>query len=132
MSGVGTTNGTSPEASMSGEMMAFLLTKPRPRVVGKTCQCEKLVDRGAHRERTLCTRPVWGDGRVNGDFHGLCSKHWHEWNAFHGSYLTMQANPASHQLGPEGIAKLTFAAQTKQLPEIGAEHPDTFPSEWLS
>lgn len=116
------------ETIVTGEMLEFLLTKQPPRFSGRMCQSHY----HDHDERGRCIRPVWGDGRVNGDFYGFCSKCWHVWNSFHGSYLTMQANPASHQLGPEGIAKLTFAAQTKQLPEIGAEHPDTFPSEWLS
>lgn len=84
------------------------LHKTAPRLVGATCTSEKPVDRGPGREPGPCRRPVWGDGIVDGQRHDLCSACWHEWNAFHGSYQTMKANPASHDLSAESIARLTF------------------------
>ncbi len=82
---------------MSDEMIMFLLSKPRPRIVGRVCQQPDFA----------CKRPVWGDGRVNGDFHGLCARCWHAWNAWHGKYVTFQVNPAS-RLNTGNVDDLRF------------------------
>lgn len=101
------------------DMTWFLLTKPRPKIIGKTCQQTEFV----------CKRPWWGnDGRVNGEFHGLCPLCWHAWNAWHGKYVTLQANPAS-MLNTGNVGALRFLTGN-ELPDIGAERPDTFPEEW--
>lgn len=97
-------------------VLAWLATKPRPRIVGRMCQSE---------QRT-CRRPVWGDGRVDGEFYGMCSRCWHEHNAFHGHYVTMQVNPAAARLTADNISRLTF----NRLPDIGAHQPDTYPESW--
>lgn len=90
---------------MTDEMIWFLMTKPRPRIVGRVCQQTEFV----------CARPVWGDGRVNGDFHGLCSRCWHAWNMWHGKYVTMKANPASI-LNNGNVDRLRFLTGP-ELPE---------------
>jgi hypothetical protein len=82
----------------SNSMWLFMLTKPRPKLIGPTCQSDQRV----------CNRPVWGDGRVDGEWYGLCSRCWHEHNAFHGHYVTLQANPAAAKLDGTGIQRLTF------------------------
>ena len=101
--------------ALDPDMILFLLTKPQPRLVGKTCQSEQ-------RE---CKRPIWGDGRVDGEWYGLCSRCWHEHNAFHGHYITMQANSAAAKLGRVGIQRLTFGATLPESPT------NVFPEEWL-
>lgn len=106
------------------------LMQPRPRLVGKRCQRERPVGPDGDRRIERCKRPVWGDGRVDGEFYGMCSRCWHEYNAFHGHYQTMQANPAPAKLDGTGTQRLTFSDQPR-LPEIGAERPDTFPEDWL-
>ena len=123
-------------SDVSDAMIVFLLSKPRPKLHA-TCSNERPVEhmRGhtAHDASAIgaghCMRPVWGDGRVDGEFYGLCSQCWHEYNAFHGHYVTMQANPASHALGKRGIERLTFADQPP-LPALGASVDDCFPAEW--
>lgn len=105
----------------SSEMAVFLLTKPRPTIVGRVCQQKDFV----------CKRPQWGDGRVSGDFYGLCPMCWHAWNAWHGKYVTFRANPAAALLGSTSIETLRFLTGT-ELPEVGAERPDTFPEDWTT
>lgn len=90
-----------------------LMRKP-PRIVGRVCQSKTLVDRGdGVAER--CKRPVWGDGRVDGEFYGYCSRCWHQYNAFHGHYRTMQANPAAAKLDVIGIQRLTFTERSDKM-----------------
>jgi hypothetical protein len=98
------------------EMALFLLTKPRPRISGRYCQSRESVDRGDGVGQP-CRRPMWNDGRVNGEWWGLCSRCWHSHQLIHGGIAVMRANPASHTLTRQAIAKLTFH--------------DTFPPEWL-
>ena len=86
------------ERTMDLSWMAFLATKPRPRLIGAMCQSENRP----------CKRPVWGDGRVDGEWYGLCSRCWHEWNAFHGHYVTMQANPAAMTINAFTINVMRF------------------------
>lgn len=106
-------------ARLSPDMIVFLLTKQGARLrVEQCCQSDQ-------RE---CRRPMWGDGRVDGEFYGLCSRCWHEFNAFHGHYTTMQANPAAAKLDGTGIQRLTFGTT---LPDVGAHRPDYIPEEWL-
>lgn len=97
-------------ANMSAEMVWWLLTKPSYSF-GPRCQTTEFV----------CKRPMWGDGRVNGDYHGLCSLCWHAWNAWHGKYVTFRANPAA-LLDASNINRLRF----NELPEV--EY--TFPEDW--
>ncbi len=90
---------------LSPMMSAWLLLKPRPRVIGACCQSDQRA----------CKRPVWGDGRVDGEWYGLCSRCWHEWNAFHGHYTTMQANPAAAKLDLTSLRRL-FIEPEELLP----------------
>ncbi len=101
----------------SGWLMFHLLKRP-PRLVGARCRHTKEV--GPEGERTVerCRRPVWGDGFVNRAWFGYCSAHWHEYNAFHGEYKTMQANPAAAKLDGTGIRRLTFN-DAWDLPDTG-------------
>lgn len=109
--------------SITDDMAVFLLTKPEARLTGATCASSR-----------TCRRPVWGDGRVDGEWHGLCSFCWHEWNAFHGSYTTLRANPAAANLSLDNIReRLTFGAE---LPDHSAHDmraslcPETPPPGW--
>lgn len=104
--------------------------------VENVCQSPVHVDRGDGVAEP-CRRPVWGgDGLVNvGDFtHDvpLCSRCWHVWNAFHGPYITMKANPAAASLSNEGLARLFISRglDAEPLPPIGAHQPDHFPDDW--
>lgn len=126
------------EQDLSDAMILWLLSRPRVALVGKMCQNPRKLEhlrgdtvigsRTVGEPRT-CARPVWGDGRVDGEFYGLCSRCWHEYNAFHGHYVTTAANPAAAKLGMVGIQRLTFGAT---LPDVGAHGPDVFPSSWLT
>lgn len=64
----------------------------------------------AHSTQTsparACTRPIWGDGTVDGVRFDLCSKCWHCWAAFHSGYRLMQANPAASQIDDVGLERL--------------------------
>jgi hypothetical protein len=102
------------------DVLLFLLTKKPPTLVGKRCQQEREAGPDGDRRIERCKRPVWGDGRVDGEFYGFCSRCWHEHNAFHGHYTTMQANPAAAKLDGTGIQRLTF----------GATLPDAPPEDW--
>lgn len=124
-------------SDVSDEMIVFLLSRPHPKL-HKTCNNERPVERlrgdtvigsSVVGECGPCLRPPWGDGRVDGDFYGMCSRCFHEYIAFHGKYQTMLANPASHALGKRGIERLTFADQPP-LPALGASVDDCFPAEW--
>jgi hypothetical protein len=106
-----------------GLVEAWLLLKPRVRLVGAQC----VQKHGP--EFTRCKRPQWGDGSGVRGGEGLCSRCWHAWNAWHGAYTTMQANPAAAKLDGTGISRLTFGPT---LPEVGAHYPDTFPSHWTN
>jgi hypothetical protein len=87
--------------------VAFLLLKPRPRLlVENVCRSEKPVDRGPRELPGPCTRPIWGDGMVDGVRFDLCSKCFHEWAAFHGYYRLMAANPAASQIDDVGLERL--------------------------
>ncbi len=134
---------------MTPDMIAFLLLKPRPKLVGRCCQSELLVTAarqmgGAyshHRHEGLkdaapCTRPVWGDGRVDGDWYGLCALCWHNWCAFHGAYRLMQLNPAAAAITQSALEKLYVTRGFGRplglppLPELGAALPDFIPTDW--
>lgn len=126
-----------PQMEVADSVSLFLLLKPPVRLIGKTCQSPRtnvarMAGHTAHGAREIseghCTRPMWGDGRVDGEHYGLCSQCWHEHNAFHGHYVTMQANPAAAKLDAFSIKSLTFGAT---LPDVGAHQPDTFPADWL-
>lgn len=97
-------------ADMDFDMLLFLSAKPRPRLIGATCCHVKTFGPDGELTTERCVRPRWGDGRVDGDWYGYCSAHWHEYNAFHGRYLTMQANPAAAKLDGTGIRRLTFGS----------------------
>jgi hypothetical protein len=106
----------------TAEVVEYLLTKPEARIVGAVCESTTLVDHGPGNGYGRCTRPVWGDGYVSGVWRGMCSRCWHVYNAFHGDWQTMRANPASHLLGEEGIRRLTFTrGDTDPLPALGAD-----------
>lgn len=101
------------------------------------CRSPILVDRGPGREPGKCGRPLWGgDGYANcggvTHEHAMCSRCWHQWNAFHGPYVTMKANPAAATIDNTGLARLfiTRGLDADPLPEVGAELPDVFPAEW--
>ena len=106
---------------LAGDMVLFLLTKSSPKLRRSCCS-------PYHDHEGGCKRPVWGDGRVDGEFYGYCSRCWHLHNCFHGHYTTMQANPAAAKLDGVGIQRLTFGAT---LPAVGAHQPDVFPESWL-
>jgi hypothetical protein len=122
-----------------GLVEAWLLLKPRVRLVGAQCvQRRTQAEVGGMEgyrptpgEFMRCGRPVWGDGKgtENGFGEGLCSRCFHEHMAFHGSYTMLQANPAAAKLDATGISRLTFGPT---LPEVGAHYPDTFPSDWTN
>ncbi len=110
-----------PERTMDLAWMAFLATKPRPRLVGKTCASDQRA----------CRRPVWGDGRVDGEWYGLCSRCWHEHNAFHGVYLTMQANPAAAKLSLAAIRDhWLYGGQRLPYTLPPGTCPDAPPADW--
>lgn len=122
------------------DVLTFLLMKKPPRLVGRRCTSRREPERAGGLEGyaatpgelVRCGRPVWGDGEgVNGRGEGLCSRCWHEWNAFHGDYTTMQANPAASLLSGNKIAAMTdiFGRRGDALPEVVA---DTFPDDWLT
>lgn len=121
--------------------VVFLATRPRPKLAGRTCQSEQPVDLGAytdengkrvHRGFGQCKRPVWGDGTLNVQGfvqeHNMCSQCWHNWNAFHGIYVTFKANPAS-LLNASNVDVLRFQTGN-ELPE--SDVPDNFPDYWSS
>ncbi len=111
---------------LDDSMIMFLAGRTRVKLnVAHTCQSEHLVDRGAAflppvgtfghianrqtvawRGAGACTRPIWGDGKVDGIEHNLCSRCWHSWVAIHGPYRLMQANPAAAAITPSGLARL--------------------------
>lgn len=115
--------------AMTEATMAFLLTKPRCRLVGPTCTSDIPVDRG-DGVAAPCRRPVWITVGVWGEDHALCSKCWHMRMAMFGPYTMLQANPAAAHLDDVGIQRLTFSDQ--ELPELGSGRPDVFPAEWLA
>lgn len=123
------------------EVWLFLLTKRAPRLVGARCTNRRTDEGGGaggmegfrlgfgtlmHR----CGRPVWGDGKgVQGRGEGLCSRCWHEWNAFHGDYTTMQANPAASLLSGAKIHAMEDIFGRRggtALPSFD----DVFPDDW--
>jgi hypothetical protein len=118
----------------TSELLVFLLTKPSPRLRTATvCASDKLVDRGPGRPPGPCTRPAWGNGSgIQGRGAGLCSRCWHEWNAIHGVYRTLRANPAAADISNEGLARLfiTRGLDAEPLPELGTHLPDTLPASW--
>jgi hypothetical protein len=128
---------------LQDDMLAWLLFKPRVRIVGARCTNRRFGDHGGLEgypqddtdEMTRCPRPQWGDGKgigPNGFGGGLCSRCFHEYMAFHGDYTTLTANPAASLLSGEKIAAMSdlFGGE-RRLPEVGAERPDTFPEDWL-
>lgn len=121
------------------ELWAFLDSKPRPRLIGKQCTNRRPAweahglegYRPTSGELVRCGRPVWGDGQgVRGQGEGLCSRCWHEHNAFHGAYTTMTANPAASLLSGSKIEQMSDLFGGNELPAVGAERPDTFPEDW--
>jgi hypothetical protein len=144
--------------AMDEVVAAFLLTRARPKLGGivrcgdrqldaRTCCVEREVgpgrldlpddvEVGGERRVERCSRPVWGDGCVllgsgNREF-DMCSFHWHEWNAFHGDYVTLKANPAAATIDDTGLARLfiTRGLDAEPLPPVGNDVPDTFPGDW--
>lgn len=111
---------TAPPAELSCEMAAWLLTKPRPRIVGRTCESP------FHHAEGGCRRPVWMAFEFRGDVLCYCSRCWHLHNALYGKYVTMQANPAAAKLGSGlgGLDKTAIDSLTF------GEYIDTFPPEW--
>ncbi len=110
-----------PERHTDLVWSVFLLTKPRPKIVGKTCQSDQRV----------CRRPWWSnDGRVDGDFYGLCSRCWHEYNAFHGKYVTMMANPAAAKLSLNAIRNAMLFGAGELPASPSDECPDAPPADW--
>ena len=106
--------------ALNNTMLLFLLTKPAPRLVGRTCASDQ-------RE---CKRPVWGDGRVDGEWYGLCSRCWHEYNAFHGKYVTTMANPAAAKLSLNAIRNAMLFGASELPPSPSDECPDAPPTDW--
>lgn len=84
-----------PARMMDLAWMAFLATKPRPKLIGAVCQNCNLVDHGPGADPAPCTRPVWMDM--------LCSKCWHMRMAFNGRWSLLQANPAASLLSGQKI-----------------------------
>lgn len=115
---------------ISTEMLVFLFEKKPPRIIGRACTYPQHVDKGPGRDPGPCTRPVWGDGRVNGNGYHWCSQCWRMHQLIHGGVGVFRANPASHTLNRQAIDKLTFKDQP--LPALGSERPDVFPAEWLT
>jgi len=125
----------------STDVIEWLLLKPHVRIIGARCTQRRPLEEAAGMEgfapisrlMARCSRPQWGDGRgVAGKGEGLCSRCWHEYNAFHGDYTTLTANPAASLLSGEKIAAMSdLFGGVRRLPEVGAERPDTFPEDWL-
>lgn len=114
---------------LDSDVLLWLASKPRPRLVGKTCIQKRPAGPDDARRWERCRRPQWGDGSgIGGKGEGLCSRCWHEYNLFHGSYMTMQANHAAAKLDATAIQRLTF--HEDELPPLGADVPDTFPEDW--
>lgn len=99
------------------------------RIIGRVCTYPQPVDQG-RGVAGPCKRPIWGDGRINGNGYHWCSRCWHMHQLIHGGVGVFRANPASHTLNRQAIDKLTFKDQP--LPEVGAERPSVFPAEWLT
>ena len=115
---------------LASEVVLFLASRPRPRLVtDHQCRAD-LVDRdsqqvpafaafanggyhlrpyephGRAQPRSRCGRPVWGDGKVDGISFQLCSRCWHAWCAVHGPYRLLAVNPAAAAVTDEGLARL--------------------------
>ncbi len=125
--------------AMAEDVFLYLLTKPLPTLrTASMCRSAKKVDANTaslppyacYGQRTPqdrsvmapaahCTRPMWGSDPHAHD--GLCSRCWHEREAIGGTYSTMKANPASHDLSREGIRRLTFARDGDPLPPTPLE-----------
>jgi hypothetical protein len=128
--------------------LVFLVTKPRPRLVGAVCSSRRWVAEaggmegyrpsGESGEMMRCGRPVWGDGKGittgSGPIgEGLCSRCLHEYAAFHAPYTTLQANPAASALSGTSIlrrADIFGRRGDVPLPEVGGQTPDVFPDDW--
>jgi hypothetical protein len=112
------------------DVLIFLLTK-REAQVNKAHRCQRPtpVDRGPGEEPGPCRRAMWGDGFVDGEWHGLCSACWHEWNAFHGRFQTMKANPAAAKIDNAGLARLfiTRGLDAAPLPPVDGPVADGQP-----
>lgn len=141
---------------MTDEMLYFLLSKAGSiRLnLAHACQSESLVAGGARqmggayshnrheglRQHAYCTRPVWGDGRMNGEWHGLCSLCWHHKQGFEGKYRLMQLNPAAAAITDSALEKLFVTRRLSSwdrpagdaLPALGADLPDVFPAAWAA
>ncbi len=129
------------ERPVAVDVFLFLLTKTPPRLnTAGICRSDKHVDSGtgslppaaghmlmqAQRRRDTsvpggarCGRPIWGDGTVDGVRRDLCSACWHEYNAFHGPYQTMRANPAAAAIDDTGLARL-FVTRGMDAPALPA------------
>lgn len=123
-----------PEEPVAVDVFLYLLTKPSPTLrTSSMCRSSKRVDAktaslppyACYGQRTPqdrsvmvpaahCTRPMWGSDPKAHD--GLCSQCWHEREAINGSYKTMRANPASHDLSGESIRRLTFTRGENTAP----------------
>ncbi len=85
-----------------------------------------------------CTRPIWGDGFVDGIEFQLCSLCWHNWAAFHSHYRLMQLNPAAAAITDMALEKLfvsdtlSFDRKGAVLPPLGSIVPDCIPAEWVT
>ena len=109
-----------PERQTHPDWVLFLALKPGFKF-GKTCQSDQRV----------CKRPWWSnDGRVDGDFFGLCSRCWHEYNAFHGKYVTTMANPAAAKLSLNAIRNAMLFGAGELPPNPSDECPDAPPTDW--
>lgn len=121
----------------SDEMLWWLLSRPRPQLVGRRCTNRRTATEAGGMEgyaptsgeMLRCSRPQWGDGSgVQGMAEGLCSRCAHEHFAFHSAYTTMQANPAASALSGASILRRTdiFGRAGEPLPGF------TFPVDWTS
>lgn len=123
--------------ALSSEAALFILTKPRPRLQTEhACQSPILVDRGDGVGEPR-RRPLWGgDGIANfggvTHEHPMCSQCLHLWNAMHGPYVTLKANPAAANIDNTGLARLfiTRGLDAAPLPDIGSDVPDYMPEDW--
>lgn len=68
-------------------MVVFLLTKFPARLRKQNvCTGERYVGPDHDRRVIRCSRPIWGDGKVDGIQFDFCSRCFYEWVAFRSGY----------------------------------------------
>lgn len=129
-----------PDLDPADDMLLFMLTKPRPTLVGATC--DMVVERvdvrrwraqgtppvAARGTVQRCGRPIWGNGEISGVPHGMCSRCFYNAQMFHGgAYLVFQANAAAENLRDmsNALRRLNVGAEQATQPV-----PVFDPYEW--